>query len=174
MRQTLAPPPKSLETLPPTVESLLEAPGTPADRLSNALAAIAAEFAAPTATLHRADEGARLLHMVAHRGLPERLVPLTAKIPFGKGMAGVCVERREPVTVCNLQTDASGIVRPGAKETGVAGAISVPIFGAEARLLGTFGIGKPGEHDYSAEETATLVECARLMAPLVAELGGEA
>ena len=46
-------------------------------------------------------------------------------IPFGKGMAGICAERREPVSMCNLQTDDSGVARPTAKETKVAGALEV-------------------------------------------------
>jgi signal transduction protein with GAF and PtsI domain len=159
----------SSRTLPDRVSDLLGGAGDAAARLEQALCAVADAFGARTATLHRADEAARLLHLVAQRGLPEPLIPVTRTIPFGKGMAGVCVERREPVTICNLQTDESGVVRPGARQTGVAGAISLPIVAADGRLLGTYGIGKHVEHDYTPEEQALLVECARRMAAVLVE-----
>jgi signal transduction protein with GAF and PtsI domain len=143
------------------LNELLLAPG--GARFDEALRAVAGEFGAVTATLHRADSEQRLLHMVSHLGLPEPLIPITARIPFGKGIAGLCAERKEPVTLCNLQTDDSGAARPSAKQTGVAGAISVPIFDAQgSRLLGTLGVGKPGEHTYTDEEQRVLAECARL------------
>jgi L-methionine (R)-S-oxide reductase len=127
-----------------------------------ALRTIAESFAAVTATLHRADPDEKMLHLVTQVGLPERLVPITARIPYGKGMAGLCAERAEPITVCNLQTDASGVAKPGAKLTGVEGAISVPIFApGGSELTGTFGIGKPGEHTYTEDEQRVLGECAR-------------
>ena len=80
-------------------------------------------------------------------------------------MAGICAERRQPVTVCNLQTDASGVVRTGARETGVAGAIVVPVFepGGD-RLIGTLGIGKAGEHTYTEPEQRLLSACAAVLA----------
>jgi GAF domain-containing protein len=132
-------------------------------RFDEALQAVAGEFGAVTATLHRADADQRMLHMVSHLGLPEPLIPITAHIPFGKGIAGLCAERQESVTLCNLQTDDSGAARPSAKQTGVAGAISVPIFDASGTtLLGTLGVGKPGEHTYTDDEQRVLAECARL------------
>ena len=48
-------------------------------------------------------------------------------------MAGLAVQRKEPVSVCNLQTDASGAARPGAKATGMEGALVVPIFHRETK-----------------------------------------
>jgi GAF domain-containing protein len=133
-------------------------------RFQTALDAIARFFEASTATLHRADAAERTLHLLASIGIPEKLIPITSRIPFGKGMAGICAERREPVTVCNLQCDASGVARPGAKETGVAGAIVVPIIaGASKDLVGTLGVGKPAEHTYTESELETLGACARVL-----------
>lgn len=144
------------------VEQLLSAE-QPAPDFGAALRAIAESFGAVTATLHRADPGSRILHLVTQLGLPEKLLPITQQIPFGKGMAGLCAERAESITVCNLQTDSSGVAKPGAKLTGVEGAISVPIFTPGAReVSGTFGIGKPGEHTYTEDEQRVLHECARL------------
>ncbi|MGH9362275.1 MAG: GAF domain-containing protein, partial [Thermoanaerobaculia bacterium] len=109
------------------VEAAIASKAGNSQALQTALDALALAFGAVTATLHRADPGTETLHLLACRGLPERVVEVTRTIPFGKGMAGLCARRREPVTVCNLQTDASGAARPGARETGVAGAIVVPV-----------------------------------------------
>ncbi len=138
------------------------------EALARALDAVAEAFAAPTATLHAVDREADPLRpdlvCVAQRGIPEAVRAHTRRIPFGRGMAGICAERRQPVTVCNLQTDASGVVRPGARETGVAGAIVIPLFepGGD-RLIGTLG-GKAGEHTYSAREQRLLADCAAVLA----------
>ena len=48
-------------------------------------------------------------------------------------MAGLAVERMEPVTACNIQTDESGDVRPGARSTGIGRAIVVPTFHGPGR-----------------------------------------
>jgi len=132
-------------------------------RLDSALGLIAGAFEARTATLHRARAGSTTLELVSQLGLPEQLLPIVKTIPFGKGMAGLCAERRAPVSLCNLQTDASGDARPGAKQTGVEGAISVPVLSATGELLGTLGIGKPVAHDYTPDEEATLLDCARAL-----------
>ena len=129
-----------------------------------ALEAIAHHFSAATATLHTSDAATATLRLVASLGLPEKIRQISATIPFGKGMAGICAERREPVTVCNLQTDCSGVARPAAKETGVAGAIVMPILSSEGVLLGTLGLGRTDAHEYTREETETLASCARLLA----------
>jgi GAF domain-containing protein len=129
-----------------------------------ALDAIAADFGAVSATLHRADGAARTLTLVAHRGVPPPVLEKTRVIPYGKGMAGICAERLEIVEVCNLQTDASGVAKPSARATGVAGAIVVPVLGPDGALRGTLGVGLPGAHDYSAEERELLTSLARALA----------
>ena len=78
-------------------------------------------------------------------------------------MAGVCAAQNEPVSSCNIQTDSSGNVRPGARATGVNGAIVVPIRDAAGQVRGTLGIGVHRDHDYDADEIARLLaEAARL------------
>ncbi len=148
--------------LPREVETILSS-GDEA-RFEAALERIATAFEAQTATLHRADAASRLLHLVSSRGLPEPVIAVTRTIEFGKGMAGICADRREFVTTCNLQTDDSGVVRAGARQTGVAGAIVTPIFAPDGSLVGTLGVGKRGEHDYTDSERETLAACARAFA----------
>lgn len=145
-----------------TVQQALQSGVERSQGFQHALDRIASRFGAVTATLHRAQDG--WLHMVASQGIPDQLREATARIPFGKGMAGLCAQRREPITVCNLQTDESGQARPGAKQTGVAGAITVPIFDDGGHLIGTLGIGKAGEHEYTAEEHALLEAYAHALA----------
>ena len=98
--------------------------------------------------------------MVAQLGLPPALIPITALIPFGKGIAGQCAVELQPITLCNLQTDDSGKARPNAKQTGVAGAIAVPVLGPAGELVGVLGVGKIQEHTYSEDEQRVLAGCA--------------
>jgi signal transduction protein with GAF and PtsI domain len=134
--------------------------GASPERFDAALRSIAATFAAATGTLHRADVSSQTLHLVAQLGLPEALIPITRQIPFGKGIAGQCAVELQPITLCNLQTDDSGKARPNAKQTGVAGAIAVPVFGPAGELVGVLGVGKIQEHTYTEDEQRVLAACA--------------
>jgi signal transduction protein with GAF and PtsI domain len=138
--------------------------GSSPERFDAALRSIAATFAAATGTLHRADVSSQLLHLVAQLGLPDFLIPITQQIPFGKGIAGQCAVELQPITLCNLQTDDSGKARPNAKQTGVAGAIAVPVLGPSGNLLGVLGVGKIQEHTYTEDEQRVLERCAEQIA----------
>ena len=114
-----------------------------------------AQFHSETGTIHRLDEPTQLLHLVAQIGLPPQLLDVVKTLPVGKGIAGQTVAQNQPVTICNLQTDTSGIAKPGAKQTGVGGAVCVPVR-ADGIILGTLGIGTRREHAYTPEETRAL------------------
>ena len=122
-----------------------------------------AEFSCTTGTLHRLDLADRHLKLVAHQGIPAALMPIIQSIPVGKGIAGVAAERQEPVEMCNLQTDTSGVAKPGAKQTQVQGTLAVPVMDGD-RLCGTLGIGKLVPYDFTAEEKAQLMHIARSIA----------
>jgi putative methionine-R-sulfoxide reductase with GAF domain len=124
------------------------------------LEATTSSFDCLTGTLHRLDPEDQLLKLVAHRGIPPQLMPIIQTIPIGKGIAGVAAERREPMEMCNLQTDTSGVAKPGAKQTQVQGTLAVPVLAGE-RLCGTLGIGKVVPYEFSEEEKARLMEIAR-------------
>ena len=109
------------------LKAILQEGGEPAGRLQAAVEEIAGEFEALSCTFHRAIEDHSFLELIAQTGLPPHIAELAIRIPFGKGMAGICAERREPVTMCNLQTDDSGVARPAARETQVEGAVVVPL-----------------------------------------------
>ncbi len=118
-----------------------------------------AKFNSETGTIHRLDESAQLLHLVAQVGLPPQLLDLVKTIPVGKGIAGQTVAQNRPVTICNLQTDTSGVAKPGAKQTGVGGALCVSIRNGE-KIIGTLGIGTRREHEYTPAETIALENIA--------------
>lgn len=112
-------------------------------------------FDCTTGTIHFLDKNTSILNLRAHQGIPTFLLPKISEIPIGKGMAGIAAERREPVEICNLQTDESGVARPAARETKVEGSIAVPMI-MNGVLYGTFGIAKPVPYDFTKEEISEL------------------
>ena len=120
-----------------------------------------AKFNSETGTIHRLDAKTQLLHLVAHLGLPPHLLEVVKTIPVGKGIAGETVAKSRPVTICNLQTDTSGVAKPGAKQTGVGGALCVPVRDDLGEIVGTFGIGTRREHEYTAAEINALQDISR-------------
>lgn len=118
-------------------------------------------FGADTGSIHILEDGVLILK--AHVGLPQRVVDIVARVPVGKGMAGLAAERNEPVSSCNIQTDESGNVQSGAKATGVNGAVVVPIRDSEGAVCGALGIGVYRPYEYTDEETERLLaEAANL------------
>ena len=138
-----------------------------AGRLEHALASVVSHFGADSGTIHRLAEDGQLHLAAATQGLPERVIETIRTIPVGKGMAGLAVEQRRPIDACNIQTDASGSVRPGARATGLAGAIVVPVFRGE-EAVGALGIGNRAERTFSAAEIDALLEAGRAFAPKLA------
>jgi GAF domain-containing protein len=124
-------------------------------------------FSADTGTIHRLDAKTQLLQLVAQVGLPPQLLDVVKTIPVGKGIAGETAQKNRPVTICNLQTDTSGVAKPGAKQTGVGGAVCVPVRAAE-KIIGTFGIGTRREHQFSASEINALQDIANSLAAKLA------
>ncbi|HZJ16744.1 MAG TPA: GAF domain-containing protein [Chthoniobacteraceae bacterium] len=132
--------------------------GTPADVLRGTLD----YFQCQAGTVHLMKDGA--LALAAHINIPPPIVQIVQMVPIGKGIAGLAAERREPVSLCNLQTDASGQALPAAKTTGMEGSLAVPMLhGAELR--GVLGIAKAQAHDWTeAEKAEVLAIAARLAA----------
>ncbi len=114
-------------------------------------------FACTAGTIHSLGPKSQMLHLRAHRNIPDELLPRIQKIPVGKGMAGLAAERRQPVQVCNLQTDESGAARPAAKETGMEGCIAVPIVAGD-QVVGVLGIAKPTAYEFSETEITLLMK----------------
>ncbi len=127
------------------------------------LARIVSDLAADSGTIHFLREDG-LLHLAAATpGMPEPVLAIIRTIPVGKGMAGLAVERGEPVNACNIQTDTSGDVRPGAKATGLAGSIVVPIFDG-GEVIGALGVANRSERTFTEDEIARLLKTGRELA----------
>lgn len=126
-----------------------------------ALAATVEHFDCAAGTLHLLRDG--VLKLAAHRNIPPQIAQIVETVPIGKGIAGLAAERREPVTICNLQTDTSGQARPAAKQTGMEGSLAVPML-VGGELRGVLGIAKPTAHDWTPEETARLLGIATRLA----------
>lgn len=114
-------------------------------------------FECTTGTLHTFDGENNLLELKAQQGIPDFLLPKMAVIPVGKGMAGIAAARKQPVEMCNLQTDDSGVARPAAKDTRVEGSIAVPMLLNE-KLYGTLGVAKPVPYNFTETEKADLMK----------------
>jgi len=140
------------------VDAMLAAGGATA--LERVLDRVLAHFGCVTGTIHRLDAATGLLELVAQRGIPEAILDRVWRIPIGKGMAGLAAEHRECVQVCNLQTDESGVAKPGAKLTEMQGSIAAPIL-IDGALRGTIGVAKPTAHEFSAAERDLLMDVGR-------------
>lgn len=127
---------------------------------------ILTRFHSQTGTLHLLDAGRGLLVMQAAHGLPPEIEQITREIPIGKGIAGEAARTGQPVTMCNLQTDDSGVARPSARKTGVGGTLCVPLLQGE-RVVGTLGVGTLREHEYTARETQALLSVGRVLAAVL-------
>jgi signal transduction protein with GAF and PtsI domain len=144
------------------IETRLLKEGTSDIVLHQVLEQVVNDFGCTVGTLHSLDEGSAMLRLRAHRGLPDSLLPRVREIPIGKGMAGLAAERRAPVQVCNLQTDASGTAKPAAKESGMEGSVAVPMLLAE-NVRGVLGVAKATACEFSEGEIATLLQIASVI-----------
>lgn len=141
---------------------------TSGDALNEALRVTIEHFHTESGTIHLLEPDGVLHLKAASQSIPPVVRQTVMLVPVGKGMAGLAVERKQPVSVCNLQTDASGDVRPGAKATGMEGAIVVPMFYRD-EAIGALGIANRTERIFSEEDTALLIEIGRMIAMWTSE-----
>src|SRR4051812_36253407 len=114
-------------------------------------------FGCQTGTLHVLRDG--MLKLAAQVNIPPGLLAVIETVPIGKGIAGLAAERREAVSLCNLQTDTTGQARPAAKTTGMEGSVAVPML-VNGELRGVLGIAKANAYDWSDSEKAELFSIA--------------
>ena len=107
--------------------------------------------------------GAQMLELKAAVNIPPPVIEKVRAIPHGKGMAGLAWERNEPVHTCNLKTDETGDVRPGAKAVDANAAVAIPIHDAEGEIRGVVGIAYMGERDITQQELDSLRAQAEAM-----------
>jgi signal transduction protein with GAF and PtsI domain len=131
--------------------------------LNRALFRIVEHFRANSGTIHLLGPDGVLHLKAATAGIPPSVLETVRRVPVGKGMAGLAVERNQPITACNIQTDTSGDVRPGAKATGLQGSIVVPILRGDA-AVGALGVANYQERTFSEPEIESLLSVGRLLA----------
>jgi len=108
-------------------------------------------------TVHRRNGEA--LELLAAINIPEKVIELTRTIPRGKGMAGLAFERRAPVQTCNLQTDTSGDVRPGARAVDARAAVALPVI-EDGEVRAVVGIAFADERELDERMLAELSSAA--------------
>jgi len=129
--------------------------------IEEALQEVLTHFGCQAGTWHVLRDGA--LHLAAACHIPPPVLALVQTVPIGKGIAGLAAERLEPISLCNLQTDASGQARPAAKGTGMEGSLAVPAL-HEGHLRGVLGIAKAEAHDWTDAEKAAVSAAAAVLA----------
>jgi hypothetical protein len=120
---------------------------------------------AASGTVHVVD--GEVMRLAAAVNIPPPVREVTAVIPKGKGMGGLAWEQGRPIATCNLQEDATGNIRPGAKAVGAKAAMAFPI-GDPARLV--VGIAWMDEMDLN--DAATVARIAGDVADLPRQTAG--
>lgn len=103
------------------------------------------------------------LELRAAINIPPPVLAAVQRVPRGKGMAGLALERDAPVSTCNLQTDRSGDVRPGARAVDAQAAVALPVHAADGQVRAVVGIAFVGERDLSEADLAALGRAAQAL-----------
>src|SRR5690606_1773447 len=154
------------ETLLGEVRSTLEKSVNSDPAMDLVLGKLLEAFQCQAGTIHTLDSSTGMLKIRARRGIPDSILEKVRLIPIGKGMAGIAAERKQAVQICNLQTDASGVAKPGARDTRMEGSISAPML-LDGKVYGTLGVAKPVPYEFSEEECDALMEAGALVASFV-------
>jgi L-methionine (R)-S-oxide reductase len=110
-------------------------------------------------TVHVRQPGTDL-ELAAALHIPPKVQDVVRTIPIGKGMAGLAWERNEPVSTCNIQSDAGGSVRPGAKAVDAQAGVAIPVRDARGEVRAVVGIAYREEKTLGAAELAALTTAA--------------
>jgi hypothetical protein len=108
-------------------------------------------------TVHRHLDG--LLLMEAAVNIPEPVRRATERIPRGKGMAGLALERDQPVSTCNLQTPSPD-VKPGAAAVGAGAAVAFPVHDGAGAVRAVVGIAFAEARDLAPAAMQALADAA--------------
>ena len=100
------------------IATLIRGASSSKEGIERALLAILEATNTTSGTVHVMPPGESTMYLMASRDIPQIVLDKVQAIPIGKGMAGVAVEKCQPVTTCNLQEDdAGGVIRQGARDT---------------------------------------------------------
>ena len=96
------------------------------------------------------------LHLTAAHNIPLHVMQIVAHVPHGKGMAGAAQVKKAPVQTCNLQTDDSAAIKPGAKAVDAQAAIAVPVFDADHNVRAIVGLAWQREQEIDEQSVLKL------------------
>ena len=124
------------------------------------LESVIAQLGAVAGTVHvqRGED----LYLTAAHNIPPHVVAIVAHVPHGKGMAGVAQVKKQPVQTCNLQTDETGNIKPGAKAVDAQAAIALPVLNEAGAVRAVVGIAWNKEGEIGQEEKALMKLAAAL------------
>ena len=122
------------------------------------LESVVAQLGAVAGTVHvqRGDD----LYLTAANNIPPHVVAIVAHVPHGKGMAGVAQVKKQPVQTCNLQTDETGNIKPGAKAVDAQAAIALPVLDEAGTVRAVVGIAWTKEGEIGQDEEQALMKLA--------------
>jgi L-methionine (R)-S-oxide reductase len=122
------------------------------------LESLIAQLGAMAGTVHvqRSED----LYLTAAHNIPPNVVEIVAYVPQGKGMAGVAQVKKSPVQTCNLQTDETGNIKPGAKAVDAQKAIAMPVLDQTGAVRAVVGIAWAQEGEIGPYEEQTMMNLA--------------
>jgi len=87
------------------------------------------------------------LEIAAAHNIPAKVQEITAKIPLGKGMAGLAWQHDKPISTCNLKDDDTGAVKPGARAVDGKAAVALPVHEPSGLVRAVVGLAWADERD---------------------------
>jgi hypothetical protein len=100
------------------------------------------------------------LTLAAAVRIPDVVKQIVQRVPRGKGMAGLALERNEPISTCNIKTDSTGQVRPGARAVDAKAGVALPVHDAAGQVRAIVGVAFTDEKALSESELAGLARAA--------------
>ena len=125
------------------------------------LESLIAQAGGAAGTVHeqRGDD----LYLTAAHHIPPPVIAIVAHVPHGKGMAGIAQVRKQPVQTCNLQTDDSGTIKPGAKAVDAQAAIAVPVLDDDGEVRAIVGVAWADERELTPAFERMMMQMATLL-----------
>ena len=109
-------------------------------------------------TVHR--RAGEVLTLTSSVRIPPPVVEMVRSVPMGRGMAGQAADSKRPFQTCNLKSDPSADVRPGARLVAAQAAVALPVLDAQGEVRAVVGIAFSREGEIASAEVARLSAAA--------------
>jgi hypothetical protein len=131
---------------------------TPHDATQTWLVAFITEHRGVAGTVHVERGGD--LYLTAAQNIPPPVIATVAHVVRGKGMAGLAQINKAPIQTCNLQTDDTGRIKPGAKAVSAQSAVALPVLDAQGGIAAIVGVAFAEEGEVPPERVKQLMSAA--------------